>query len=212
MTNKRVKKRMKYTPIAIALLLLSACSGDEVKSTLGLERSAPDEFKVVSRPPLSVPPEFTLRPPLPGEDEVAGLPSDKLTRSMITGTSAEFDNQLPTKADGSPVVPTAVVPVESGSAPTSAEAELLSKLGTDKADPSVRDKIHEDRITRQQTQEESWIDALNPLKSDKKEVINATEEAKKLKEDGKPTTGEHLVKEGDPKTSDSKQGDATKTN
>ncbi|KJS38300.1 MAG: hypothetical protein VR70_10355, partial [Rhodospirillaceae bacterium BRH_c57] len=44
---------------------LSGCGGG-VKETLGLNRQAPDEFQVVSRPPLAIPPEFKLRPPEPG--------------------------------------------------------------------------------------------------------------------------------------------------
>jgi hypothetical protein len=45
-------------------LLLSGCSG--FKQTIGLEAQAPDEFAVESRAPLTVPPEFDLRPPAPG--------------------------------------------------------------------------------------------------------------------------------------------------
>ncbi|MBI4185253.1 MAG: DUF3035 domain-containing protein [Proteobacteria bacterium] len=46
-------------------LLLGGCSA--VKNTFSVERDAPDEFTVVSRAPLSLPPEFNLRPPRPGE-------------------------------------------------------------------------------------------------------------------------------------------------
>ncbi|MDF3047243.1 MAG: hypothetical protein K0R73_361 [Candidatus Midichloriaceae bacterium] len=42
--------------------LLSACSGD-VKSSLGLKKEAPDEFVVISNPPLREPPEFSLTAP-----------------------------------------------------------------------------------------------------------------------------------------------------
>lgn len=49
---------------AAAAASLSACSG--AKEQLGLTRSAPDEFAVVKRAPLEMPPEYTLRPPQPG--------------------------------------------------------------------------------------------------------------------------------------------------
>ena len=53
------------TATAAALLLaLSGCSG--VQKSLGLTKSKPDEFRVVARAPLSLPPDFTLRPPQPG--------------------------------------------------------------------------------------------------------------------------------------------------
>jgi hypothetical protein len=45
---------------------LAACSGDELTRTFGLTRDAPDEFRVTTRAPLSMPPDLTLRPPRPG--------------------------------------------------------------------------------------------------------------------------------------------------
>ena len=45
---------------------LTACGGDELTRTFGLSRDAPDEFQVTTRAPLSMPPDFTLRPPRPG--------------------------------------------------------------------------------------------------------------------------------------------------
>jgi hypothetical protein len=48
-----------------ALLCLSGCSND-LSRTFGLTRDAPDEFQVTTRAPLSMPPDYTLRPPEPG--------------------------------------------------------------------------------------------------------------------------------------------------
>lgn len=53
----------KYLFSAVALLALSACSTSDVKSSLGLRKSAPDEFAVISNPPLSVPPSFDMVTP-----------------------------------------------------------------------------------------------------------------------------------------------------
>ena len=53
--------------LATSLALgLAACSGDELTRTFGLTRDAPDEFRVTTRAPLSMPPDLTLRPPRPG--------------------------------------------------------------------------------------------------------------------------------------------------
>ncbi len=60
---------MRQTPFlaaALALLLLSGCGGDDVSRTFGLQRDSPDEFQVTTRAPLSMPPDFALRPPRPG--------------------------------------------------------------------------------------------------------------------------------------------------
>ena len=48
----------------LAAMTLSACSG--MREDLGLGRNAPDEFAVVDHAPLSMPPDFSLRPPSPG--------------------------------------------------------------------------------------------------------------------------------------------------
>jgi hypothetical protein len=45
-------------------VLLSGCSN--FRRDIGLERTAPDEFAVESRAPLTIPPDFDLRPPQPG--------------------------------------------------------------------------------------------------------------------------------------------------
>jgi hypothetical protein len=45
-------------------LSLGACSN--FKQIIGIEKSSPDEFAVESRAPLTVPPDFGLRPPAPG--------------------------------------------------------------------------------------------------------------------------------------------------
>jgi hypothetical protein len=50
-----------------AVSLLTACSsGGNWKQALGIEPTSPDEFAVESRAPLTIPPDFDLRPPAPG--------------------------------------------------------------------------------------------------------------------------------------------------
>ena len=49
---------------AAAIFALAGCEG--VKKQFGLTKQSPDEFRVVARAPLSLPPDFTLRPPDPG--------------------------------------------------------------------------------------------------------------------------------------------------
>lgn len=54
-----------------AALLLSAC--DSIRESAGITKKAPDEFRVVRNAPLSVPPNFELRPPRPGARAVPQL-------------------------------------------------------------------------------------------------------------------------------------------
>ncbi len=59
-------------PLSIVVLVacglaLSGCSG--LSKALGLSKRPPDEFDVLAKAPLAVPPDFNLRPP--AEDELA---------------------------------------------------------------------------------------------------------------------------------------------
>ena len=44
--------------------LIAGCT--DFKKSIGLEPTLPDEFAVESRAPLTLPPDFELRPPSPG--------------------------------------------------------------------------------------------------------------------------------------------------
>jgi hypothetical protein len=50
--------KLRVTLALVVLFSLTACGNNDVRSTLGLKKSAPDEFRVISNPPLSLPPEF----------------------------------------------------------------------------------------------------------------------------------------------------------
>ncbi len=47
-----------------AMLLAPGCS--DLRVALGMDRVGPDEFVIESRAPLTIPPDFNLRPPNPG--------------------------------------------------------------------------------------------------------------------------------------------------
>jgi hypothetical protein len=62
-------------------ILLSGCSG--FKRDLGIERAAPDEFAVESRAPLTIPPDFDLRPPQPGAQRPQEVTAAERARKAI---------------------------------------------------------------------------------------------------------------------------------
>jgi len=102
--------------LPLTVLLLAGCSG--AKETLGLERQAPDEFKVLKRAPLEQPPNFTLRPPKPGAERPQEQePSVQAKQSVFGNITA------------------------SASEPTSAEAILLRDAQAGISDPNIREKI-----------------------------------------------------------------------
>jgi hypothetical protein len=82
-----LRKSISLAAAAILLGGLPACSG--VRDSLGLSKQAPDEFAVVSNAPLTLPPDFSLRPPTPG----ARRPQETPIREQAAETLFQ-DNQL----------------------------------------------------------------------------------------------------------------------
>ena len=61
----------------IPMLTLGACG--TLKQITGLAKNSPDEFAVVTSPPLILPPDYTLTPPEPGESRTQDLASSAET-------------------------------------------------------------------------------------------------------------------------------------
>ena len=132
--------------LAVSGVWLSACGG--VREAVGLETPAPDEFAVVTKAPLVMPPDYTLRPPQPG---VAGagdvVPSEVARDALVTGVGG-------TPASSPAPVTTTTAPAPTASpAPAAAPAEapqptnspgqsaLLNAAGADRADPNIRSEV-----------------------------------------------------------------------
>jgi hypothetical protein len=171
---QRMNPICKYSLLLLPLLL-TACEDGSVRNTLGLNRPAPDEFTVVSRPPLSLPPEFTLRPPAPGEAP-RGIATDEQARSLLTGTSATASQTLE-----APSVETAVTPVLSSDVLSNGASSLLKRAGADGADPSIRSKLGDDETRVPDTSAATnLVDQLSG--ADKSEpVVDAKKEAERLR-------------------------------
>ncbi len=56
--------------LCAGIALLAGCSGESIERDFGLSRTAPDEFTVTTRAPLSIPPDSGLVTPTPGVDRV----------------------------------------------------------------------------------------------------------------------------------------------
>jgi hypothetical protein len=88
-------------------LLLPGCTGFE--RAIGMERVGPDEFAVESRAPLTIPPEFDLRPPQPGAPRPQEASSADKARKVIDtagpgepGKQAAAGLKVPAGAAGGP--------------------------------------------------------------------------------------------------------------
>jgi hypothetical protein len=54
-----------FAIVCLALgTMLSGCT--DIRRAIGMDRVGPDEFAVESRAPLTIPPDYDLRPPAPG--------------------------------------------------------------------------------------------------------------------------------------------------
>jgi hypothetical protein len=60
-----MKKSLKILALISVGVSLSGC--DSVRNTLGLDHYQPDEFNVTDHPPLSMPKDYNLRPPVDGK-------------------------------------------------------------------------------------------------------------------------------------------------
>ncbi len=165
----------KFLLATLTILSAATMTGcDSAKKELGLTRTSPDEFAVVKRAPLEMPPEFTLRPPQPGAARPQEQAMAEQARTAVLGSEAAA------RADGL----------------TPGETALLANTA---ADPDIRSLVdYEAANTRREN--EPVIKKLMNIGGDQlppATVVDATAEAKRLKkntEEGNPvTTGETPV-------------------
>lgn len=72
----------------MACVALAACGGDDLSRSFGLTRDAPDEFTVTTRAPLSLPPDYSLRPPQPGASRPQELSSRDAAEAALVPQAA----------------------------------------------------------------------------------------------------------------------------
>jgi hypothetical protein len=77
---------------SVVILSLPGCSS--LRQAVGLDQTGPDEFAVESRAPLTIPPEFDLRPPQPGAPRPQEVTAtDKARRLIDTAGPGEAGKQ-----------------------------------------------------------------------------------------------------------------------
>ena len=115
----------KFAPLGVLLMggvVLAGCT--DIRDAAGIKKSAPDEFAVVRRAPLSVPPNYELRPPRPGERPAPQIDPREQSRSAVFGVQDQ----------GRP----------RGTADSAGEETLLRTLKIDTVDPSIRQKVDQE--------------------------------------------------------------------
>ena len=112
-------------PLVLAAMTLSGC--DSLREAAGLTKQSPDEFAVVTKAPLIIPPDFNLHPPTPG---AAPLNQQDPTGEAQT---AMFANPDPAVAAAS---------FKGSFSP--GERVLLANAGAQRADPTIRAQLQTD--------------------------------------------------------------------
>jgi len=112
--------------VLAALLGLSACG--DVKQQLGFNRESPDEFTVLSRAPLSIPPDFALRPPQPGAARPQEGSDKERAREALLGRSAANPRVYARELAANTTL-------------SSGEKTVLMKAGANEAAPDIRDTV-----------------------------------------------------------------------
>lgn len=75
------QQMLTFSLFGTALFFFFACS--DFKRAIGTEKSSPDEFEVVVRPPLSLPPKFSARPAGQDTDTAAVAATNAIDRSTV---------------------------------------------------------------------------------------------------------------------------------
>src|SRR5215218_4147160 len=100
--------------VATALVAAAGLAGcQSTQKALGMSKVTPDEFRIVTKAPLVVPPDYALRPPAPGEPRPQELQPESAARTALLGV-----REAQVRSDG--------------------EKMLVAKAGADKADPLIR--------------------------------------------------------------------------
>lgn len=109
------------TAILAALLAVGLAGCEQFRSVTGQVKQAPDEFQVVSRAPLSLPPDYGLRPPQPGSVRPQeGSVPEQAKRTIVQAAGRSGDARV---GDGHS---------------SAAEVALLRAAGATGADPEIR--------------------------------------------------------------------------
>ena len=154
-------------------LVTSGCSG--TRDALGLGKRQPDEFAVYTRAPLSLPPDYGLRPPTPGSARATALAPRDEARYAVTG-GGTGGSMMPLRGDR-----------EGNPAPAGGESPgasaLLERSGALGVDPDIRDVVNQETSILAVT-DRSFTERLMfwSTPTDYGTVVDPVEEARRIHE------------------------------
>jgi hypothetical protein len=151
----RTMRRTTFTsssllPFAAVLcgLALSGCGA--FANLGGGKKVSPDEFKIVSHSPLTMPPNAELRPPRPGEPRPQEMtPADQAKEALSPALAGRVQQRTAGGGGAAPAAPT-----RGGS-----EQALVTRAGQGGIDPEIRSRVNQDTKTINNS-DKGFIDSL----------------------------------------------------
>ena len=184
-----MRRSLLTLPLAFALAMPALAGCSSTKEMLGLTKRSPDEFQVVSRAPLSMPPDYSLRPPTPGAPRPQEGTTTQQAQNIVTGYSARATttlqpDQIPSIGEG-----------EQTTTESAGESAFLQSASLTGIDPNIR-KIVDQETAADQDASQTFLDDLIFWRAPEPygTVVDPVAEQKRLQENqalGQPTdTGE----------------------
>jgi hypothetical protein len=173
--------RTKLLILLAAGVALSTTGCSSLRSWMGADKVAPDEFRVVTRAPLSLPPDYGLVAPQPG------APRPQETDMRETARQIVVDRQVNNSAQKQETA--ALQGRDPG------EAALLKRAGAEDAAPDIRATVNRES-SKLAAGDDTFVDRLMFWRPKEQPgvIVDADKEAKRLRENtalGRPvTTGE----------------------
>jgi hypothetical protein len=131
------------TLLALGAMTLGGCSAFE--NFGGAKKVSPDEFKIVSHSPLTMPPNADLRPPRPGEPRPQEVsPADQAKEALSPTLAGRVQQQQAAKE---------------GTAGDASERALVAKASKGGVDPNIRSEVNRETRTIA-NQDQGFIDSL----------------------------------------------------
>jgi hypothetical protein len=148
---------------ALSAVAVSLIGCQSLREAAGITKEPPDEFAVVTKSPLVIPPDFNLKPPKPG-----AAPTNQASPTQ-SAQSALFGDD--------PVAAAAAIPGNF----SPEERVVLANSGGAAADPSIRKQIASDEKQMEAT-DDSFTDELMFSSADpyKGAPLNADAEAQRI--------------------------------
>jgi len=152
MSFNRVFTQSAILAAGLAALGMGLSGCQSAGKALGITKVTPDEFRVVTKAPLTVPPDYSLRPPTPGEPRPQELQPESAARSALLGIRASQERDQ-------------------------GEKMFVARAGADKADPLVRYVI-DDEFGDLAHKDSSFADRVLFWRKDKPDAAPAVQTAK----------------------------------